>query len=134
MVTGISMNLKDILVIWLMIAATEARFEDFVVKDRNDLTRLGYDDDIADEDYALDEASFSNIEFLQQLSEIEPNIMDFLNGVSLEDMPPGLLRKLQQYYTMMDSATCMDDDDMWQTGEFWNSYDINRFDDTLQLE
>ncbi|XP_039954404.1 uncharacterized protein LOC120770857 [Bactrocera tryoni] len=128
------MDLRNIVVLWLMIAAAEARFEDFVVKDRNDLTRLGYDDDISHEDYELDEASFSNIEFLQQLSEIEPNIMEMLNGVSLENMPPGLLRKLQQFYTMMDSSMCMDDDDMWQTGEFRNSYDINGFGDILQLE
>ncbi|XP_036223836.2 uncharacterized protein [Bactrocera oleae] len=128
------MNFKNIVVIWLTISAAEARFEDFVVKDRNDLTRLGYDDGIADEDYEFDESSFSNIEFLQQLSEIDPNIMDMLNGVSLDNMPPGLLEKLQQYYAMMDSSMCMDEDDMCQFGEFRNSYDTNGFDDTLQLE
>ncbi|XP_028902220.1 uncharacterized protein LOC114805383 [Zeugodacus cucurbitae] len=128
------MNFYKLVVVCFLTAVAEAKFEDFVIKDRNDLTRFGYDDDIGDADYEFDEASFSNLELLQQLAEVEPNIMDLLNGVSLQDLPPGLLLKLQQYSEMMDTPTCMDDDNMWEFGELPNSYDANAFNDVLQLE
>ncbi|XP_053964077.1 uncharacterized protein LOC128867010 [Anastrepha ludens] len=106
------MHFFNIASLLLMTAVTsEARFEDFVIKDKNDLKRFGDFDDTSDEYYEADEDSMLSLESLRRLSHEEPDIMNRLMDISLDLLPPDLLPKFQQCYAQREFSTCLEDDD-----------------------
>ncbi|XP_017472875.1 PREDICTED: uncharacterized protein LOC108363873 [Rhagoletis zephyria] len=111
---------KPVLLLFLMFAAIEGRFEDFVIKNQNDLKRFGDYNDINDEDYEIDEDSVINLELLRQLYKTEPGIMDLLRDGSLEEIPADFMQKLQQYYAQVEPWNCEND----ENSHGMNVYDI----------
>lgn len=74
-------------------------------------------------------------ELLSPASENVFDVMDMFNGISMNDLPPEVLQKLEQYFGMMDGSSCSEDDGgLMEFGNGMQSSYGGKFYDTLQLE